>query len=112
MRPSKVAEPVTLARRSSGNELTTDRRSCGGIRYEIVGALRGAAFAPIAPRVFAGSRDQEHWMVRSILGGTLDDTSWLRPVVHVWTRSKQPWIVLPESDQQFDTQPLSPKAAR
>jgi hypothetical protein len=41
-------------------------------------------------------------MVRSILGGTLDDKSWLRPTVHVWTRSKQPWIVLPESDQQFD----------
>jgi hypothetical protein len=35
-------------------------------------------------------------MVRTILGGTLDDTSWLRP-----TRSKQPWIVLLESDQQF-----------
>jgi hypothetical protein len=42
-------------------------------------------------------------MVRTILGGTLDDTSWLRPTVHVWTRSKQPWIVLPESDQQFMT---------
>ena len=44
-------------------------------------------------------------MVRSILGGTLDDTSWLRPAVHVWTRSKLPWIVLPESDQQFATRP-------
>jgi hypothetical protein len=44
-------------------------------------------------------------MVRSILGGTLDDTSWLRPTVHVWTRSKQPWIVLPDSDHRFDTQP-------
>ena len=41
-------------------------------------------------------------MVRSILGGTLDDKSWLKPTIHVWTRSKQPWIVLPESDQQFD----------
>ena len=41
-------------------------------------------------------------MVRSFLGGTLDDKSWLRPTVHVWTQSKQPWIVLPQSDQQFD----------
>jgi hypothetical protein len=26
-----------------------------------VGALRAVAFAPIAPRLFAGNRDQEHW---------------------------------------------------
>jgi hypothetical protein len=51
-------------------------------------------------------------MVRCISGGTLDDTLLLRPTVHVWTRSKQPWIVLPDSDQQFDIQPRSPKAAR
>ena len=37
--------------------------------------------------------------------GTLDDTSSLHPTVHFWTRSKQPWITLPEGDQQFDTQP-------
>jgi hypothetical protein len=40
---------------------------------------------------------------RIVLGGTLDDTSWLRPTTHVWTRSKQPWIVLPEGDEIFDT---------
>jgi hypothetical protein len=37
--------------------------------------------------------------------GTLDDTSWLHPTIHFWTRSKQPWITLPEGDQRFDTQP-------
>ena len=30
-----------------------------------------------------------------VRGGTLDDTSWLRPTMHFWTRSKQPWITLP-----------------
>jgi hypothetical protein len=40
-----------------------------------------------------------------VRGGTLDDTSWLRPTVHLWTRSKQPWITLPDSDQSFATQP-------
>src|SRR5690242_19694067 len=35
--------------------------------------------------------------VRNVRGGTLDDTSWLRPTVHFWTRSKQPWITLSES---------------
>jgi hypothetical protein len=25
--------------------------------------------------------------------------------MHFWTRSKQPWVVLPEGDQLFETQP-------
>ncbi|WP_068298372.1 GFA family protein [Pararhodobacter sp. CCB-MM2] len=25
-------------------------------------------------------------------GGTLDDTSWLRPAAHIWTDSAQPWM--------------------
>jgi hypothetical protein len=37
--------------------------------------------------------------------GTLDDTSWLRPTVHFWTRSTPPWVVLPEGDRRFETQP-------
>jgi hypothetical protein len=40
-----------------------------------------------------------------VRAGTLDDTSWLRPTVHFWTRSAQPWVVLPEEDQRFETQP-------
>jgi hypothetical protein len=42
---------------------------------------------------------------RTVRGGTLDDTSWLRPTVHLWTRSKQPWVTLPEGGQLFETQP-------
>jgi hypothetical protein len=34
----------------------------------------------------------------------LDDTSWLRPTVHFWTRSTQDWGVLPEGDRGFETQ--------
>ena len=37
--------------------------------------------------------------------GTLDDTSWLRPTVHFWTRSAQPWLSLPAGDPKFATQP-------
>jgi hypothetical protein len=40
-----------------------------------------------------------------VRAGTLDDTSWLRPTRHIWTRSKQPWITLPEGDQIFAAQP-------
>ena len=42
---------------------------------------------------------------RNVKAGTLDDTSWLRPTVHIWTRSKQPWITLPAGDRTFETQP-------
>jgi hypothetical protein len=43
--------------------------------------------------------------VRRVRPGTLDDRSWLRPTAHFWTRSKQPWFVLPSGDQAFETQP-------
>jgi len=38
-------------------------------------------------------------------GGTLDDTSWLHPTRHIWTRSKQAWVTLPEGDEVFEGQP-------
>jgi hypothetical protein len=31
----------------------------------------------------------------SLKPGTLDDTRWLRPTHHYWTRRKQPWVVIP-----------------
>jgi hypothetical protein len=37
--------------------------------------------------------------------GTLDDTSWLRPVGHIWTRSAQPWVVIPEGALRFEQEP-------
>jgi hypothetical protein len=40
-------------------------------------------------------------MVRVIRAGTLDDTSWVRPTVHFWTRSRQPWVLLPDGDQRY-----------
>jgi hypothetical protein len=27
--------------------------------------------------------------------GTLDDTRWLHPVGHIWTKSAQPWVTIP-----------------
>jgi hypothetical protein len=42
---------------------------------------------------------------RVVRGGTLDDTSWLRPTTHYWTRSAQPWIVFPEGVTRYETQP-------
>jgi len=42
--------------------------------------------------------------LRTVRAGTLDDTSWLRPTVHFWTRSKQPWVALPEDSRSFEKQ--------
>ena len=40
-----------------------------------------------------------------VRAGTLDDTSWLRPTRHIWTRSKQPWITFGEGDEVFEKGP-------
>ena len=41
----------------------------------------------------------------SVKAGTLDDTSDLRPDLHIWTRSKQPWVVLSEGTPCFEREP-------
>ena len=43
--------------------------------------------------------------IANIRAGTLDDTSWLKPQMHVWTSSKQPWVEIPEGVQTHRTQP-------
>ena len=39
--------------------------------------------------------------VRFVRGGTLDDPSSVEPDVHIYTRSKLPWIALPDSTPAF-----------
>ena len=39
--------------------------------------------------------------------GTLDDTSWLRPVGHLWTARAQPWMVIPGDGLAYPSQPES-----
>ena len=40
--------------------------------------------------------------VRFVRAGTLDDPSAVQPDVHIYTRSKVPWVVLPESVPAFE----------
>jgi hypothetical protein len=53
--------------------------------------------------------------VRFVRGGTLDEPSAIEPDVHIFTRSKVPWVVLPEStpafDVYYDTKKLWPPAS-
>jgi hypothetical protein len=43
-------------------------------------------------------------LVRRVRAGTLDEPSWVRPTAHFFTRSKQPWVTLPEGDAIFEAQ--------
>jgi hypothetical protein len=40
--------------------------------------------------------------VRFVRGGTLDDPSTVTPDAHIFTRSKVPWVALPEAAPAFD----------
>jgi hypothetical protein len=42
---------------------------------------------------------------RVVRGGTFDDTSWIKPGAHYWTRSAQPWIIFPQDAAIHATQP-------
>jgi hypothetical protein len=53
--------------------------------------------------------------VRFVRGGTLDDPAAVAPDVHIYTRSKLPWVTLPDSVPAFkvyyDTKKLWPAAS-
>jgi hypothetical protein len=56
-----------------------------------------------------------HPGVRFVRGGTLDDPSGVAPDVHIYTRSKLPWVTLPDSvpafEVYYDTKALWPAAS-
>lgn len=58
-----------------------------------------------------GVRD---WL-RFVRVGTLDDKQALRPDIHIFTRTKQPWVTLPADvpavEEYFDMQALWPHAS-
>jgi hypothetical protein len=41
----------------------------------------------------------------NLQAGTLDDTAWLTPVGHIWTRSAQPWVVIADGVLSWPQQP-------
>ena len=40
-----------------------------------------------------------------IKAGTLDDASWVKPGVHMWCSSKQPWVVIEDGVAQVPANP-------
>jgi hypothetical protein len=57
-----------------------------------------------------------HPGVRFVRGGTLDEPSTVEPDVHIYVRSKVPWVTLADSapafDEYYDTKSLWPAASR
>lgn len=43
-----------------------------------------------------------------VQAGTLDDPSWVRPAVHIFCASAQPWDVLPENPPCLPGAPPAP----
>lgn len=69
------------------------------------GAIKRCAFCPdCGTRIIHGSDNPDK--VISIKAGSLDDTSWLDPVAHIWLQSAQPWIAI-DRDRYlcFDREP-------
>jgi hypothetical protein len=51
-----------------------------------------------------GQRDARPDII-AVRAGTLDDTSWLRPVAHVYMRRAQPWEQMPDDTECFEIMP-------
>jgi len=81
-------------------------------QYERVspgGGVKGEFCPNCGTRLFHGRRDYKDTL--NIKAGTLDDTSWLRPAGHIWTRSKQPWVKIDADELCCERQPEDGYAA-
>ena len=68
------------------------------------GRTKYGAFCPLCgTRVYHKSEWRRGTI--SVKAGTLDDTSWLRPKVHLWTSKKQEWVTIPEGVEAYEQQP-------
>src|SRR5262245_11006319 len=83
---------MSLALPASGFQLLSGELKTFSVRCDS-GRTKQCAFCPAC-----GTRIY-HQVAASALSlkpGTLDDTSWLRPKSHYWTKRRQPWVVIPE----------------
>lgn len=53
-------------------------------------------------RIWHGSQGSGELNIKA---GTLDDTSWLTPAGHIWTRSKQPFVAIGADELAYEGQP-------
>jgi hypothetical protein len=86
-----LAVPSAAFRLLSG-ALKTFRVTCDS------GRVKTCAFCPEC-----GTRIHHQVLaaVLSLKPGTLDDTAWLEPAEHFWTKRKQPWVAIPDEARCF-----------
>ena len=72
-----------------------------GAHSRIVGCAKCNA------RIYATNDSRQG--LASLRCGTLDHSAELVPAAHVWVKSKQPWIGLPENAVTMDEQPRTPQ---
>jgi hypothetical protein len=64
--------------------------------------------AACGSRLFHGKDSRPEFI--NLKAGALDDPSWVRPVAHVWTKRRQPWVVIEPGVLTFEAQPADPLA--
>ena len=69
----------------------------------VVGTRTNRYCGSCARHLFSENSDYPEF--RFVSGGLFDDTSWLEPCAHLWTKSAQPWIVFHEDARIYATQP-------
>ena len=66
------------------------------------GRRKRASYCPrCTTRLWSPSRAADLLLLEP---GTLDDASWVRPVGHIWTRSAQAWLQIPDDVLCFEKQ--------
>ena len=83
----------------SGELDVGEYRQPSGAQSRIFGCQRCKA------RIYATNDAREG--MASLRCGTLDGSAGLVPAAHIWVRSKQPWIGLPENAVTMEEQPRS-----
>jgi hypothetical protein len=58
-------------------------------------------------RIYGVNNSRPQFLV--LRAGTLDDSASFTPDFHLWTRSKQPWVAIPEGALALETQADSPE---
>ncbi len=83
-------------------------RISGTVRQSIVQSIRGSEAvrnhcANCGGLVFGGRIGEDDSY--TIYAGSLDDPSFFKPAIAIFTRSRPAWVILPEGLKLFETMP-------
>ncbi len=102
-RQSGSAFGMTLVVREENFRLTQGEPKTFASKSDAGRAKLGAFCPGCGTRIF----HKPEWRkgTVSVKPGTLDDTTMLKPDIHIWTGSKQPWITIPEDVEAHEKHP-------